>query len=53
MASAVAGIGLYLLDMAGMVSLPLSRIFTLTPAAIVYVIVSLATKPRQTVEASI
>ena len=52
-ASAVAGIGLYLLDMAGMVSIPFASISTVIPAAIVYVIVSLATKPSQTVEASI
>lgn len=39
--------------MAGMVSIPFASISTVIPAAIVYVIVSLATKPSQTVEASI
>lgn len=51
-ASAVVGIGLYLLDMAGLVSIPFASISTVIPATIVYVIVSLATKPGQTVEVS-
>lgn len=43
--SAVVGIGLYLLDMAGLVSIPFASISTVIPAAAAYVIVSVFTKP--------
>lgn len=48
--SAVVGIGLFLLDMFGIVSIPFASISTVIPAAVAYVAVSLMTRSDRTAE---